>query len=190
MLNGIVWEDVGGSSEPEDPPEPNVPCSIPNITVRVCLESPCQAVDFSTATIGFGTAEPDMPDDTPVPFPVTFDYGAQGYTQNNPGTDGCLDFMICPNVTYYLVIYPPQVCGNDPVSFSFRVDNAGNVRIINKENGIPTIGAHITTTVQGGVILFEIPIECDCSLGGGYPCYDCWEGCNPKCPPVSRISPP
>ena len=37
MLNGIDWEEVGGSSEPEDPPEPNVPCNDENIHVRVCL---------------------------------------------------------------------------------------------------------------------------------------------------------
>ena len=200
--DNIIWEDVPGSEEPEEPPveEPNDTCSVGTIRVQVCM-SPCGTPDWDGAFVSLGTDAPVFQDmQNPYndsPFPVQFipsdnpNYTnatpMSGITTSDP--NGCFEMMICPNVTYYLVAISPSICREEPIHFPFRVNDFGVVTIGNtvmgKENGLPTIGEEVTSTVVNGDIFFNIPIECDCSNPGGY-CYDCWEPCNPYCPSVRR----
>ncbi len=188
LPDDIVWEEVEEAND-DDPPGTDPPCNNGNIPIQVCVESPCRDINLSGAVFGLGTEEPKFRIKETSPFPVTFDFsGNPSYTKITSTSTGCVNFMVCPNKTYYLVAIPPQICSKDPVSFSFRVNDLGVVSV-NHENGIPMIGAHtvvISNTSNGG-ISFKIPVECDCSISTDRAyCYDCWEACAPYCPPQCR----
>lgn len=208
---GINWEEVPGSGlQPDDPgdtgepQEDDEPCDAPQLYVEICLSSHCRTLSGNHEFIfGMGTEKPVFKDKNDgsgeeSPYPIQFNYydnpsyemrgsGISDEGDETFGLKACVRYDICYNNTYFLVAIPPQICGGDPISFSFRVDRDGYITTYN-ENGIPMIGATISTNSRGEIAI-DIPIECDCKISGGSSyCYDCWEEpCAPYyCDPVCR----